>query len=217
MFVSKKDAKEISTGIKGFVVDEKGLPVPTAYVYLYRSTSTGLMGPADFMEKTDEKGFFFFDVPEGRYYLVVRKRKSGLDSGPIRQGDRVNIYEKNPINLSAGQTLSVKITLPTKTNIFQKKTPEGDRKIQITLKGKHFKKLYLLVYEGADRKKSPEFIKEVYENEFSINLPSEKTFVLLVRESLKERLEKGEVYGVYGPFIPTELENTITINLDTYK
>ncbi|MCX7771391.1 MAG: carboxypeptidase-like regulatory domain-containing protein [Proteobacteria bacterium] len=205
------------TGIMGRVLDEKNLPVPNAYVYLYRSLSSGLMGPADFMEKTDERGNFFFDVPEGKYYLVVRKRVSGLDSGPLRQGDRVSIYSKNPIILNPKEIKSINITLPSKTQVLQKKSPTGDSTIVVRLKGESSekKRFYLLIYEGDKEKKSPDFIQEITGDTTTINLPSNKTFNIVVRESMKDKIEKNELYGRFGPFV-SENVREITIEIEKH-
>ena len=215
---SNNSTKVLETGIKGFVVNEKGKPEPNAFVYLYRTASTGLMGPADFMEKTDERGFFYFDIPEGKYYLVVRKRVSGSDSGPIRQGDRVSIYNKNPVIIKPGEVASINITLPTKTQFFYRKNPFGDKDILIKLGNMpKDKQLYVLVYLDDIKKKSPDYIQEVKEKEFKISLPSDKLCLIIVRETLKEKIEKGEFFGMYGPFMPNKIKNEISINLEPQR
>lgn len=209
---------DYSTGISGKVIDENKKPVPNAFVYLYRTASSGLMGPADFMEKTNENGSFFFDVPEGKYYLVVRKRVSGLDSGPLRQGDRVSNYPKNPVQINPKEIKKIIITLPSKTHIFQKKTPSGDALINIKLKGEKVSgsKFYLLIYEGEKEKKSPDYIQEITENRLTINLPSNRLFNIVVREHMKDKIEKDELYGKSGPFISDNLKE-ITIELKRHK
>ncbi len=205
---------EISTGITGLVIDEYNQPVSNAFVYIYRNPSSGLIGPADFMEKTDEKGNFFFDIPEGKYYLVVRKRLSGLDSGPLKQGDRVSNYQKNPIILKLGEIKNFKITLPSKTHILQKKTPSGETTIKIKLQGEELVngRLFLLVYEGEKEKKIPDYLQEITEKDVTINLPPNRVFYIVVRENLKDKIEKNEIYGKFGPFtsdIPKGNNNNI--------
>ncbi len=208
----------LNTGIYGYVVDEKGVPERDAFVYVYRNASTGLMGPADFMEKTDDKGFFYFDIPEGKYYIVVRKRLSGSDAGPIKQGDRVSIYHKNPVVIKPGEVVSLKITLPAKTQVFYKKNPYGDKEITIKLLNiPQQKKLYALIYSDDMKKKSPEYIKEVNESEFKISLPSGKSYIIIIRETLKEKIEQGEMFGTFGPFIPDKINDAIYINLEAQK
>jgi len=210
--------KVSETGLKGFVVDEKGKPEPNAFVYLYRTASTGLIGPADFMEKTDERGYFYFDIPEGKYYLVVRKRMSGSDSGPLRQGDKVSIYNKNPVIIKPGEVTTVNITLPAKTQFFYKKNPYGDKEVSIKLRNMPTdKKLFVLIYLEDVKKKSPDYIKEVNESEFTINVPSNKLCLIVVRETVKEKVEKGEFYGSYGPFMPHQLKNEINIILEPQR
>lgn len=208
----------IKTGLEGLVLDENKKPVSNAFVYLYRTATSGLMGPADFMEKTDESGNFFFDVPEGKYYVVVRKRASGLDFGPLRQGDRVANYTKNPVTIAPNEIKKIEITLPSKTHIFQKKIPSGEITISIKLKGDEIRenKFYLLIFEGEKEKKSPDYIQEINENSFTINLPSNRIFSIVVRENMKDKIEKDELYGKYGPFI-TENSKEIIIELERHK
>lgn len=209
---------DTATGISGKVLDEKKQPVSHAFVYLYRTATSGLMGPADFMEKTDESGNFFFDVPEGKYYVVVRKRLSGLDSGPLRQGDRVANYSKNPVIVNPNEIKKIEITLPSKTHIFQKKTPSGESLIRIKILGKEIKgdKFYLLIYEGEKENKSPDYVQEISGNDFEINLPSNRIFSIVVRENMRDKIEKDELYGKYGPFI-TNNSMEIIIELERHR
>lgn len=202
----------------GQVIDENNQPVQNAFLYLYRTPSSGLIGPADFMEKTDEKGNFLFDVPEGKYYLVVRKRLSGLDSGPLRQGDRVTNYQKNPIIVTPNEIKKIKITLPSRTLILSKKIPSGEAMTKIKLKGEKIgsTKLYLLIYEGDKEKKSPDYIQEITEDNIIINLPINKVFNIVVRENMKDKVEKNELYGKSGPFVSDNLKEII-IELERHK
>lgn len=193
------------TGIEGYVLSTDKSPVADAYVYLYRSLSSGLIGPADFMEKTDEKGYFFFDVPEGKYYLVARKRWKGGDAGPLREGDRSAIYNKNPIEVKISTISKAIITLPEGSSLFQKKMPMGDKSLTIKFNGELKKGLKILVYEGEDIKKNPTYIIEFTEKEKNINLYSNKKYVIVIRESLRERIGENEFFKIFGPFFSDDI------------
>lgn len=192
-------------GIEGYVVNKNNEPESEVYIYLYRSMSSGLIGPSDFMEKTDEKGYFFFDVPEGTYYLVARKRLRGGDAGPLREGDRVSIYANNPVYVKANAISKVKILLPDSSPFYQRKMPIGDKKISIKIKGEIKKNLKLLIYEGDDLKKSPLYIYDVKENESNISLSSGKKYILMLREGIKEKIGDLEFYKIYGPFLADDV------------
>lgn len=194
--------KEIDkTGIEGYIVSNTDAPEVDVYVSLYRTLSGGLMGPSDFMEKTDERGYFLFDVPEGKYYLVARKRLRGGDAGPLREGDRSVIYNKNPIIVKPSKVTTVKVVLPPASSIYQKKMPLGDKEITVKIKGAINKNLKLLIYEGEDLKRSPSYILDIRENEKIVNLFTGKRYVIVLREGLKEKVADSELFQVYGPFL----------------
>ncbi len=205
--------KETVTGIKGVVVNEEDKPVSDAYAYLYRSLSSRLIGPADFMEKSDEKGNFFFDVPEGKYYLVIRKRAQGGDAGPLKQGDRAVNYTLNPVIVKPGILSEVKVVLPEKKSFYFKRMPMGDWQINLVIKTEVRKKLMVLIHEGDVVKKSPDYIVEMEGKNVTFPLQKGKKYFLVIREELREKVLPGEFYAEYGPFLPEETGNNIYIEL----
>lgn len=205
--VALNNNNDFRTGIEGYVLSSDNTPEGDVYVSLYRSLSSGLIGPSDFMVKTDENGYFFFDVPEGRYYLVARKRLKGGDSGPLREGDRAVIYKKNPIEVKPNKITKVKLTLPIVTSIHQKKIPLGDKDISVKIKGDTNKNLKLLIYEGEDIKRSPSYILNVSEKEISVKLFTGKKYIFVLREGLKERIGENEFFKIYGPFLSDNIES----------
>lgn len=199
------------TGIQGVVINEHNQPVSDAYVYIYRSLSSNLIGPADFMEKTRDDGTFFFDLPEGKYYLVARKRAFGSDAGPLRQGDRAVNYQKNPVIVTANYVSSINIILPEKKSFYFKRTPMGDTPITITVSQSDLKNLKLLIYIGENTKKSPDYVVELENGRADISLNKGKTYMLIVREDLKEKVSENEFYLEYGPFSPEQVGGEITL------
>ncbi len=199
------------TGIEGYVYSKNHIPEPDVYVSLYRSLVGGLIGPSDFMEKTNEKGYFFFDVPEGRYFLVARKRLSGSDTGPLRAGDRITVYNKNPIEVKPGKIFTLSLTLPEASGIFQKRVPKGDKPLTIKFKKEPHLPLKALIYEGDDIKKSPLYIVELSEKENIINIDLNKQYIIVIREHIKERIGQNEFYRIIGPLFSND---TDTLEID---
>lgn len=209
--------KDIKTGIEGVVYNENAKPVSDAYIYLYRSLSTKLIGPADFMEKSDTNGEFFFDIPEGKYYLVVRKRAHGGDAGPLKQGDRVAIYSQNPVHVIPNTTTKVNITLPEKGSFFLKRFPIGDTKLSVKILPETNKILKLLIYTGDNIKKAPDFVVDIKSSTIDFSLDKGKQYFLVVREELREKVGENEFYAEFGPFSPEAINSPIEVNMGFTK
>lgn len=205
--------KEGKTGIMGVVLNDQNQPVSNAYLYIYRSLSSRLMGPADFMEKSDEQGNFFFDIPEGEYYLVVRKRMHGGDAGPLKQGDRVAIYKQNPIKVYPDKISFVNIILPENKSVYFKRMPIGDRPITLKVLTKTDRKLKALIYEGDVSKKAPDYVVDIEGNIANFSLNSKKTYFIVIREGLREKVGEDEPYAIFGPFSPEDGKGEIYIEL----
>jgi len=201
------------TGIKGIVTNELKQPVSDAYVYLYRSLSSKLIGPSDFMEKTAENGTFFFDVPEGKYYVVARKRSHGGDAGPLKQGDRATIYPRNPVTVLPNRVSEIEITLPEKKAFYFKRVPFGNTPITVKVLTNTTKRLKLLIYHGESVKRAPDHVVELEENRATFSLLDDQKYIIVVREELREKVGEDELYIEYGPFIPSEIKGEILLEL----
>ncbi len=202
-----------ATGIKGTVVNELKQPVGDVFVYLYHSISSKLIGPADFMEKTSDNGTFFFDVPEGNYYVVARKRSHGGDAGPLKQGDRAAIYQKNPVKVLPNKTSEIEIVLPERKTFYFKRTPFGNTSLTVRVTPDTDKNLKLLIYRGESLKRAPDYIVDFEKNKVLISLDDNEKYVLVVREELREKVSADEIYIEYGPFSPSKINGEIVIEL----
>lgn len=210
--IATNTVKDSQTGIEGVVYNENTQPVREAYVYLYRSLSSKLIGPADFMEKSNPNGEFFFDVPEGKYYIVVRKRAHGGDAGPLKQGDRVAIYSQNPVLVFPNKISKVNITLPEKGSFFLKRFPIGDTKLSLKILPETNKILKLLIYTGENIKRAPDFVVDINNSMIDFSLDKGKKYILVVREELREKVGENEFYAEFGPFSPEDINPTIELN-----
>ena len=53
-------------------------------------------------------------VPEGRYFLIARKRGSGKGVGPMMKGDLISWYRFNPIRVEDGKELEIVLPMVVK-------------------------------------------------------------------------------------------------------
>jgi hypothetical protein len=93
-----------------------GKPLEGAVATLYLDEAEGLKGPGvrqSFPTGTD--GAFAFDeVPEGDYFLAVRRRSDGSASGPVREGGFYGVATANPVRVASGEETSVDVHLVRK-------------------------------------------------------------------------------------------------------
>jgi len=101
---------EYSAALEGRVLFA-GRPLAGAIVYLYLDTAEGLKGQGYRMSPpTGADGSFFFDnLPESSYFVLVRQRQNGQQVGPVLAGDRIGFYPGNPVVLRAGKALKIEL------------------------------------------------------------------------------------------------------------
>ncbi|MBI5441949.1 MAG: carboxypeptidase regulatory-like domain-containing protein [Deltaproteobacteria bacterium] len=83
----------------------KGEPVVGAVVYLYLDEDENLKGPG-FRQSfpTQQDGAYFVDeLPEGAYYVAVRRREASSPLGPVREGDLYGVASANPVRVNSGE------------------------------------------------------------------------------------------------------------------
>lgn len=101
--------------LRGRALD-RGRPLEGAVAALYVDEAEGLKGPG-FRQAfpTGPDGIFAFDeVPEGSYFLAVRRRELGGGTGPVREGDLYGVATENPIPVASGEETSVDVHLVRK-------------------------------------------------------------------------------------------------------
>lgn len=101
--------------VKGTVVLD-GIPVEKVNVSLYFDGTDGFRGMGFLRAPpTGPDGRFQLEmVPEGKYYLIARKRESGQGVGPMMKGDLISWYRHNPIEAKAGKEIEVVLPLTPK-------------------------------------------------------------------------------------------------------
>lgn len=93
-----------------------GEPLENVTVSLYFDETDGFRGMG-FMRTppTGPDGIFRMDmVPEGRYYLIARKRGSGLGVGPMVKGDLISYYRFNPVRVEEGREIEMVLPMVSK-------------------------------------------------------------------------------------------------------
>lgn len=81
-----------------------GSPVAGAVVNVYLDEAEALRGPGfrQSFPTGDDGAYAVEEVPEGRYFVVARRRQAGAASGPIREGDLYGAALANPVAVRDG-------------------------------------------------------------------------------------------------------------------
>jgi len=106
--IQEGDASPYAGALSGEVRFD-GRPLAGAYVYLYLDAGDDLKGQGyRISPPTGDDGRFWFDeLPESSYYLLVRKRQDGGRVGPVREGDLLGLYPGNPVAVQAARETRV--------------------------------------------------------------------------------------------------------------
>jgi hypothetical protein len=94
--------------VAGDVVGEGGAVVG-AGVTFYLDASTQFRGPGYLEARTDEHGFFETRLSPGRYWLVARRRAGSQPFGPLEIGDDFGFFPGNPLEIRAGERVTVRM------------------------------------------------------------------------------------------------------------
>jgi len=114
-YVPYADGGSFDGNVSGQVVMD-GSPVEGVTVSLYLDASDAFRGAGYIRAMpTGADGRFEMDlVPEGKYYLIARKRVTGNPVGPMEKGDLISYYMYNPIRVEGGRSVILKLPLMVK-------------------------------------------------------------------------------------------------------
>ena len=215
--MGQKQKKKVKpSGIWGRVVmRDSGEPVKGAYIYGYvgriehRAASLGIIGVTDWVSHgSDKDGSYKLDLPPGDYFVVARKRQSGLNYGPLSVGD---YYDHSPGRVSTrvkkGKYTEVNFVLMELTEplFFQgitavaRATETGIKGRLLDEEGNHIPGTYAIAYKDDDMQRLPDFASTLTDDEgnFTIFLPSGGRYWIAARFHAMKVPIQGEPFGRY--------------------
>jgi len=194
----------VETGVSG-IVTHNGQPVPGAVVMVYTDLSSQLKGMGLGMSSpTGEDGLFEFPLSPGKYYLVTRKRNSGMMAGPLQAGDLFGYFPGNPLEVKEGQVATVHIpaiTVPEKVERYASSL-FGNTSITGTIldaEGKPVAGVQALLYDDPMMLNRPLYVSQPTgdDGKYILSFPNGGVYYLAARNELGGTPAPGELYGRY--------------------
>jgi hypothetical protein len=197
------------TGISGKVtLKANGSPLAGAYINIYPNTISNLLGPSEFLSApTAPDGSYKIDLPPGDYYVVARKRSSGLPNGPLTTGDYYSDYQRILARVADGKLTQVDLRMARmkapmffKKDLSDTKTDTGIRGVLIDEQGKPVPGGFAIAYVNDNLQRLPDFASTLtnQNGEFTLYLPQGGTYYLAARIQAWDMPHQGELYGKYG-------------------
>jgi len=210
------EAAEKKSGIKGKVVfNETGEPVTKTYIYAYvgkmetRPAQMGIIGITDWVSYgSAEDGTYQLDLPPGKYYVVARKRASGLNYGPLYRGDWYDhSTAKQAIVVKKGKyaKCDFKLRQLREPMFFQgltaaeRRTDTGIRGKLINEEGEHIPGTFVMAFLNDDMQRVPDFTSSVTDDEgnYTMYLPRGGRYWIAARFGVMRVPKQGEPFAHY--------------------
>ena len=205
--------------IEGFITyrDE---PLEKLYLTLYDEALEGFRGPGIATIPVGKGGRFRVSVKPGKYFVIARKRSRGGMYGPMEIGDHFNYYPGNPVIVSDGE--KVRIRLETVTRVSQLEEGEAPTPtVQGTVvdpDGNPVSGLRVFAYRPGEVRGHPLYFSEPSGSlgEFSLLIPVKGDFTLVAKERFGGPAAEGEYSGrleeLHLPMAQGSEEVTIVVN-----
>ena len=205
------------SGLTGKVSLKKdGQPLSGAYVNVYPSHVPNLLGPSSYISApTGADGNYNIDVPPGQYYVVARKRTSGMATGPISPGDYFSEDARLVTEIKAGKLTRINLPmLNMSAPMFFKQggmvtvTETGITGILVDSKGKPMPGGFAIAYTTDDIQRLPDFASSLtnQKGEFTLYLPEGGEYYLAARMHAWDMPRPGEPYGKYDGDVITPIQ-----------
>ncbi|UCG37677.1 MAG: carboxypeptidase regulatory-like domain-containing protein [bacterium] len=207
-------AEEKKSGIRGTITMRgTGAPVEKAHVYAYvgkvetRAAQFGIIGITDWVSHgSAEDGTYKLDLPPGEYYVLSRKRQSGLNYGPLSKGDWYDHkFVKEPTRIRKGKYVECNFELQMlmEPMFFQgltaleRTTDTGVRGRILDEKGQHIPGTFVIAYTNDDMQRVPDFASTLSDDEgnYTLYLPKGGRYWLAARFYAMKVPQRGEPFG----------------------
>jgi hypothetical protein len=188
--------------LAGVVVGDGG-PVAGAGVTFYLDGTTLFRGPGYLEAQTDERGAFETRVSPGRYWLVARRRSGAQPFGPLEAGDDFGFYPGNPVEVRAGERVTV--TIPA-VRVLKKSGWSGPSTLRVRVSGtirdgagRPLPGYRAFLHANAIMLGKPEFVSEPSgaDGAYLIWVDREGTYYLGARAEIGRAREEREAIGLY--------------------
>lgn len=204
-------AKAGGTGIRGRVFAD-GKPLDRARITLYQDGETIFRGIGYASVLTNKDGDFAFNLDEGSYYVVARKRAGEDKMGPLGEGDFFGFAHENPVPVKKDSFTVISISLVNKLV----KVKEGGQEVTLggTVKagetvvegavvdkeGKPVAGVYASAYRDSMMTQKPDFISRITsaDGKYVINLSEGGEYFIGARNTIGGPAEKGDLLGRYA-------------------
>jgi hypothetical protein len=186
------------TSIEG-VVTYRDEPLEKLYLYLYEEATEGFRGPGIATVPVGKGGRFRVSVKPGKYFVIARKRSRGGMYGPMEIGDHFNYYTGNPIAVSDGE--KVRIRLETVTRVSQLEEGETPtptvQGVVVDPDGNPVPGLRIFAYRSGEVRGRPLYFSEPSGSlgKFSLLVPVTGEFTLVAKERFGGPATEGEFSG----------------------
>jgi hypothetical protein len=202
------------TGTVTLKVD--GQPLSGAYVNVYPSHVPNLLGPSTYISSpTGADGRYNIDVPPGQYFVVARKRASGMATGPISTGDYFSEDARLLTEIKADKQAVVDLPMLKMTApMFFKQggaatvTETGIAGVLVNAAGQPMPGGFAIAYTTSDIQRLPDFASSLTneKGEFILYLPKGGEYYLAARMHAWDMPRPGELYGKYDGDIVTPIQ-----------
>lgn len=199
--VSVTSVPEGEEAVGGEVVGDGGA-IDGAGVAFYLDASTQFRGPGYIEARTDERGAFETRLSPGRYWLFVRRRAGTQAFGPLEAGDDFGFYPGNPLEMRAGERVTVRI--PT-VRVLKKSGWSGPSTLRTRVSGtirdpagRPLPGFRAFLHAKAAMLGKPEFVSEPSgpDGTYLIWVDREGLYYLGARAEMGRAREEREVIGL---------------------
>ena len=186
------------TSIEG-IVSYRDEPLEKLYLTLYDEALDGFRGPGMATIPVGKGGRFRVSVKPGKYFVIARKRSRGGMYGPMEIGDYFNYYPGNPVTVSDGEKVSIRLETVTRVSQLEEgeaPTPTIQGAV-VDADGNPVAGLRVFAYRSGEVRGRPLYFSEPSNStgQYSLLVPVSGDFTLVAKERFGGPAAEGEFTG----------------------